>query len=109
MKKVKKEINEVLLNAANEMSILISKINDMKRSKISCTNTEPPEYDDYQTTQELIGAIFEIERIVTNLTIATNALLEIENIPFNIPGYSNAQEAAHEIQAIAMKALNKFI
>lgn len=50
----------------------------------------------------------EMERMTNNLSIATKALKEIENWPFDVKGYDTAKEAAGGMNNRASEALNNF-
>jgi len=49
------------------------------------------------------------EYMVNNLTIATKALEEIENSPFDVEGYPTAKEAAHGMNSRASEALSQYV
>ena len=49
------------------------------------------------------------EYMVNNLTVATNALQDIENSPFDVEGYPSAKEAAIAMNFRASEALSQYV
>lgn len=46
------DLERMLLEASNELALLIDKENERLKSNISSTDLDPPEYLDYQTVHE---------------------------------------------------------